>query len=325
MLFRTRLRVYKGAAPPCPGSREAGYRASILKLYFGKVSDLETANADRFMLVSSLLNGDWEKQASEIKFSTASQDRRFSLVTSRPTFPWAGQPPSSLNIQFTGKPRFTFEQQAEHIFGSSQDIVEHYCPEGCCVGVETVDVFCDVLVDALISGSCPLFARNRWTDSSPALSWAGLLASIHGILQSLVPPWVRVLSNVHSDFTESDFRIGEDDELGPRGLVARPVSEVAGQMVTYTEENPQSGDSGTVEAGRCSCSAVVSHLLTSHSDLLRGAFCSDLKWGRCISSRCRRPCSTNRGFVELPSRSASETQGATDLPKLCFFGVRSKF
>jgi hypothetical protein len=101
--------------------------------------------------------------------------------------------------------------------------VEHYNQDGCC----SDDAAIDMLVRALIPSGCPMFARNRWTDSTPALAWAGLLASIHGILQGLIPIWLLLIGPAMRPMVPTDFDFKDDDDLGPSGLVAAAEAPLA--------------------------------------------------------------------------------------------------
>ncbi len=63
MLFQKRLQVFKGCSPPA--GRPSDFRAAVLGLYFGDLSRLVPSQAARYMLIATLLNGDWEQQDFE--------------------------------------------------------------------------------------------------------------------------------------------------------------------------------------------------------------------------------------------------------------------
>jgi hypothetical protein len=72
---------------------------------------------------------------------------------------------------------------------SRTDYVEHYCPDGCCVSVDScLDTFCTLVVDFLFLGTPGIFPRHRWTGLEQPLSWVALAMSFHGLLSQAFAP-----------------------------------------------------------------------------------------------------------------------------------------
>ena len=68
-----------------------------------------------------------------------------------------------------------------------QDVVEHYCVWGCCKDFDHTLRKCSTFgVWALLSSKCPKFPRSRWTNQAQSVSWAGLLACVHNVLEATV-------------------------------------------------------------------------------------------------------------------------------------------
>ena len=65
--------------------------------------------------------------------------------------------------------------------------VAHYCGFGCCVSrEETYEKIRKFTVAALLPSKLKLFAKNRWANHFEAVSFCGLLAAYHGLLEPLL-------------------------------------------------------------------------------------------------------------------------------------------
>lgn len=108
--------------------------------------------------------------------------------------------------------------------------VEHICTPGCCEsGPEqrsTIDIFVSDVCMALIPCALPLFPRSRWTKADHAVEWAGVLQQCHGLLQAILPVWLREQSDSSQPVCVEDFAhpvaglaVGDlAEDIGPRGL-----------------------------------------------------------------------------------------------------------
>ena len=65
--------------------------------------------------------------------------------------------------------------------------VEHYCAFNCCRDYDhCLEKFCILGVWALLGTKCPRWARNHWTNQTPAIGWGGVLAHVHNLLQPVL-------------------------------------------------------------------------------------------------------------------------------------------
>ena len=127
----------------------------------------------------------------------------------------------------------------------TQEQVQHYCPPGCCASVEeTRSLFSNEVVDALLPHIAPVFPRHRWVGSNFALDYIGLLASVHRLLEGLVPPWIRELKNSYLPAVPSDFDLTSVD-ADDHDLVSGPLAlEDIGQR----QDGAEQGESSIVQA-----------------------------------------------------------------------------
>ena len=98
--------------------------------------------------------------------------------------------------------------------------IVHHCGFGCCHSAEqTLARFRALGTWALLPHKCPRLARHRWTGHAPAVEWAGLLASHHGLLQALLARWL-----VAADDLEAAAFLDDDAGLGG-GILGDAVPE----------------------------------------------------------------------------------------------------
>ena len=74
-------------------------------------------------------------------------------------------------------------------------------------GRKTIDIIESELLDVLVGGPCPLLCRSRWKRFRGSLDWNGLLSSVHGIFEAVVPVWRRVLKNISRPPKVEDFKL----------------------------------------------------------------------------------------------------------------------
>ena len=70
----------------------------------------------------------------------------------------------------------------------NQDIVEYYAPEPM-PKEKILKMYERVAVPMLLPSVCPVFARSRWIGGELSIDFAGLLSSIHGLLQPMLQKW----------------------------------------------------------------------------------------------------------------------------------------
>ncbi len=66
-LFQARVKVYRGATPPATSTRQYQYRAMVLKCFFGDLDKLDQQSLERYVILTTYANGDWEKQDSDFR------------------------------------------------------------------------------------------------------------------------------------------------------------------------------------------------------------------------------------------------------------------
>lgn len=98
----------------------------------------------------------------------------------------------------------------------SQEVVQHYCPAGCCGShQETLDKFCGFLVRALCPTAPPTYPRDSWVGQAEALDWIGGLQCVHGLFLAAL----RRVSEVEGEYPGHELA---DDAArgvgGPQGL-----------------------------------------------------------------------------------------------------------
>ncbi len=77
-----------------------------------------------------------------------------------------------------------------------EEVIYHYCVEGCCEGFSFIDIFEQLVVDALVPHLCPTCRRGRWMGTLHPVDWLGILFAIHAIGSLVIPPWCRKLSAI---------------------------------------------------------------------------------------------------------------------------------
>ena len=88
-----------------------------------------------------------------------------------------------------------------------EEVLYHYCVEGCCVGISFNDVFDQLIVDSLVSCLCPTCRRGRWMGTLHPVDWMGILFGIHAIGSLVIPPWCRELNDSSKPINEEDFKL----------------------------------------------------------------------------------------------------------------------
>ena len=124
--------------------------------------------------------------------------------------------------------------------------ITHFCMWGCCETPEqTYERFAKYVVAALIPGRCPTFARNRWTNQTEAIQWAGLLDAHHGLLMDVITAYVSQHLPVgpsqgnepmFGDIQEDSPPIPDDDAPETAGDMASALEDLADLMETATAE-----------------------------------------------------------------------------------------
>ena len=69
--------------------------------------------------------------------------------------------------------------------------ITHHCQWGCCTSEEdTRRAFAFFASWALVPCACPIYSRKSWTGCEKALSWTGLLASHHSLLERVMAVYI---------------------------------------------------------------------------------------------------------------------------------------
>lgn len=128
----------------------------------------------------------------------------------------------------------------------------HCCPYGCCKNEEeTHQKMAQFVTVALIPAKTPRFARSRWVNQEPAVTWAGLLAAHHDLLSKILIRWIGSPASC-PHHTESAPTVPHDDCNGY--LPALPSSAPSsGQVVLATNEknDDHDGDYGADDEESC--------------------------------------------------------------------------
>ena len=77
----------------------------------------------------------------------------------------------------------------EHFLNSDleEKAIRHHCQFGCCASeAETREAFSFFVSWALIPTTCPIYSRKSWTGWEKAVSWCGVLATHHSLLERVL-------------------------------------------------------------------------------------------------------------------------------------------
>ena len=108
--------------------------------------------------------------------------------------------------------------------------IVHWCVPGCCVGVDTLEVFLTDVLDALVPCSCPLLQRGKWLAAEPAVDWVGLLSNVCCLFEDCMVHVSRHLSDHSYAISIEQFKLviwpeGLDEALVP-GEAAAPEADL---------------------------------------------------------------------------------------------------
>ena len=91
--------------------------------------------------------------------------------------------------------------------------IHHFCLPGCCEDVDTMQVFENDVVEALVPSQRPKLERAKWLQASPAISWCGLLANCHCLFEDVMPIVCECLSKPDFELSEELFVLDEEDRV----------------------------------------------------------------------------------------------------------------
>ena len=118
-----------------------------------------------------------------------------------------------------------------------EDAVEHYCTYGCCRDYDTtVRRFATFGVWSMLCSKCPRFPRSRWTNQPQSVSWGGLMASVHNLLQAVIAKFTEPLAQQRKKAQQSRAGAEELFPALPDLEAANPPVADEGQRQAHMDE-----------------------------------------------------------------------------------------
>ena len=110
---------------------------------------------------------------------------------------------------------------------SVRGTITHHLPSGFCGTVEQArSMFLNEFVDIIVGSGPPGYPAKSWIRSELAMSWCGLLESLHGLLTIVYCLWVgKPLGEVHRDVVPDALIAVEDLHAAVEGEAPEPDGE----------------------------------------------------------------------------------------------------